>query len=156
MKSFVPIALCLLAGFCVCSVADEPAELAVVVNKSRMPDTADLGELRQMILGDRLRWSDGEGVVAVETPADSPQRAMMLRTVFKMNDAALRRYYMLATFNGKDVVMPREVSSANALKKFVAGNPGAVGCIFASEVDDTVKILKVDGAAPGEPGYKLR
>jgi len=63
---------------------------------------------------------------------------------------------MQLAFTGKDVVMPRDVSSAAALKKFVAGNPGAVGCILASEVDDSVKVLKVDGAAPGEPGYKLR
>jgi|ERR1700733_1976229 len=156
MKSLVPIALSLFAGFCVCSVADEPPELAVVVNKSRVPATADLAELRQMILGDRLKWRDGEGVLAVQTPPDSPERALMMKTVFKMNDAALKRYYMLATFNGKEVVMPRDVSSAAALKKFVAGNPGAVGCIFASDVDDSVKVLKVDGAAPGEPGYKLR
>lgn len=156
MKCLVPITISLLAGSCVCSAVDEPAELAVVVNKSRQPDTADLAELRQMILGDRLRWRDGEGVVAVQTPADSPERALMMKTIFKMNDAALKRYYMLAVFNGKEVVMPREVSSVAALKKFVATNPGAVGCIFASEVDDTVKVIKVDGAAPGDPGYKLR
>jgi hypothetical protein len=155
MKSLVPISLALLTGLSVCCVADEPAELAVVVNKSR-PDSADLGELRQMILGEKAKWKDGMGVVAVETPADSPARALMMKTIFKMNDAALKRYYMLATFNGKELAAPKEVASAAALKKFVASTPGAVGCILASDVDDTVKVLKVDGAAPGDPGYKLR
>ncbi len=157
MKSVVPISLSLLAGFCVCSIADEPADLAVVVNKATTPDTADLGEIRQMILGERLKWrNDGEPVIAVQTPPDSPERALEMKTVYRMNDSALRRYYMLAVFNGKEVAQPRDVSSAAALKKFVATNPGSIGCILASEVDASVKVLKVDGAAPGEPGYKLR
>jgi hypothetical protein len=157
MKSLVPITLSLLTGFCVCSIADEPADLAVVVNKSTGPENVDLGELRQMILGDRLKWrNDGQAVLAVQTPPDSPERALAMKTVYRMNDSALRRYYMLAVFNGKEVAQPRDVASAAALKKFVATNPGAIGCILASEVDPSVKVLKVDGAAPGEPGYKLR
>jgi hypothetical protein len=62
---------------------------------------------------------------------------------------------MQAVFTGKDVVQPQEVSSAAALKQLVGRTPGGIGCIFGSQADDTVKILKVDGVAPGEPGYKL-
>jgi hypothetical protein len=156
MKSLVPIVLSLLGLSCVCSSADEPADLAVVVNKSRAPESADLSELRQMILGARLKWRDGAAVLAVETRPDSPERALVMKALYRMNDAALRRYYMLAAFNGTEVSQPRDVPTAAALKKFVASNPGAVGCILASDVDDSVKILKVDGTAPGEPGYKLR
>jgi hypothetical protein len=156
MKSLIPIALALLAGSVLCSAGDEAAGLAVVVNKSTLPETVELGELRQMILGEKVKWRDGGTVIAVQTPPNSPEREMVMKTVYRMSDPALRRYYMLATFNGKELVMPRDVNSAAALKKFVATNPGAVGCIFASEVDDTVKVLKVDGAAPGDPGYKLR
>jgi hypothetical protein len=157
MKSFVPITLSLLAGFCVCSTADEPADLAVVVNKATGPEGVELGELRQMILGERLKWrNDGQAVIAVQTPPDSPERVLEMKAVYRMNDSALRRYYMLAAFNGKEIAQPRDVASAAALKKFVSTNPGAIGCILASEVDASVKILKVDGAAPGEPGYKLR
>jgi hypothetical protein len=157
MKSFVPITLSLLAGFCVCSTADEPADLAVVVNKATGPEGVELGELRQMILGERLKWrNDGQVVIAVQTPPDSPERALEMKAVYRMNDSALRRYYMLAAFNGKEIAQPRDVASAAALKKFVATTPGAIGCILSSEVDASVKVLKVDGAAPGEPAYKLR
>jgi hypothetical protein len=156
MKSLVPIVLSLLAGSCVCSAVDEP-DLAVVVNKTTTSENVDLSELRQMILGDRLKWrSDGQVVLAVQTPPDSPERALAMKSLYRMNDSALKRYYMLAVFNGKEVVQPRDVSSAAALKKFVATNPGAIGCILASEVDPSVKVLKVDGVAPGDPAYKLR
>jgi hypothetical protein len=72
-----------------------------------------------------------------------------------MSDAVLKRYLMHAAFTGQELSAPKEVASAAALKQFVAHTPGAIGCILASEVDDTVKIIKVDGAAPGEVGYKL-
>ena len=157
MKSLIPITLSLLAGFCVCSTADEPADLAVVVNKATGPETVELGELRQMILGERLKWrNDGQVVIAVQTPPDSPERALEMKAVYRMNDSALRRYYMLAAFNGKDTAPPKDLPSAAALKQFVAGNPGAIGCIFAADVDASVKVLKVDGVAPGDPTYKLR
>jgi hypothetical protein len=155
MKLLVPIALSLLAASSACYAAEKPAELAIIVNKTS-PETADLEELRQMILGNKLKWRDGQNVIAVQTPPDSPERVLMMKTVFKMNEAALKRYYMFVAFNGKEVVMPRDLASSAALKKFVASNPGAVGCILATEVDESIKVLKVDGASPGDPGYKLR
>ena len=143
-----------LAAFLVCSAA-EP-ELAVVVHKSTTVDAVSSGDLRLMILGEKSKWPDGKKVTAIETPLDSPERALLLKTVCKMTDAVLKRYYMHAAFTGTEISAPKEVASSEALKQFVARTPGAIGCILASDVDDTVKVLKVDGAAPGEAAYKLR
>jgi ABC-type phosphate transport system substrate-binding protein len=145
----------LLLTVLVCSAADE-AELAVVVNKATAAETISSGDLRLMILGEKSKWPDGKRVAAVQTPPASPERALLLKAVYKMSDAVLKRYYMHAAFTGTDVALPRDVASADALKQFVAVTPGAIGCILASEVDPSVKVLKVDGSAPGEPGYKLR
>jgi ABC-type phosphate transport system substrate-binding protein len=156
LKSIIVIALSLLAGSYVCSAVDEPAELAVIVNKAMPSETAEPAELRLMFLGEKPKWPGGQNVIAVETPAGSPERAALLRTVYKMSAEALIRYNLQAAFTGKEIAPPKEVSSTAALKKFVASNPGAIGCLFASEVDDSVKVLKVSGASPGEPNYKLR
>jgi hypothetical protein len=153
MKSLVPITLILLGASCACYAAED---MAVVVNKSVSLDTLSASDVRVMILGEKQKWPDGKAVIAVEAPAESPERAMQLKTVNKMTDAALKRYYMLAAFKGKDTTPPKDLASAAALKLFVASNPGAIGCIFASEVDASVKVLKVDGVAPGDPAYKLR
>lgn len=149
-------ALALLAGFHVCAAADETPELAVVVNRSTSLDAVTSGELRLMILGEKAKWPDGKPVTPVQTPPESSEKALLLKTVCKMSDSVLKRYYLQAAFTGKDIVPPKDVASAAALKQFVARTPGAIGCILASDVDDTVKVLKVDGSAPGEPGYKLR
>jgi len=152
MRLFIPIAaLILLTG----ALADE-AELAVVVNKSATVATISSNELRQMTLGEKEKWPDGKKVIVVQTPAQSPERALVLKAVFKMTDVVLKRYMMHAAFTGQELAPPKDVASAAALKEFVARTPGAIGFILASDADDTVKVLKVDGASPGEPGYKLR
>jgi hypothetical protein len=154
--SFLILALALEALSGLCSAADDSAELAVVVSKATPVATVSLGDLRLMLLGEKSKWADGMAVIAVQTPPQSPERELQSKTVSKMSDAALKRYYMLAIFNGKEIAIPKDVASVGALKKFVAGTPGAIGCILATEVDDTVKVLKVDGSAPGDSGYKLR
>jgi ABC-type phosphate transport system substrate-binding protein len=130
-------------------------ELAVVVNKSTAVTTISTSELRQMMLGEKTKWSDGKKVLTVETPPDSPEKALLLKAVIKMNDAMLKRYQMHAAFTGQELSAPKDVASSGALKQFVAHTPGAIGCILAADVDDTVTVIKVDGAAPGEPAYKL-
>ena len=40
--------------------------------------------------------------------------------------------------------------------KFVSFVSGAIGYVRPEEVDASVKVLRVDGLAPGDPGYKLK
>ena len=157
LKSLVPIlALAILYGVLAGSAAPEGADLAIVVNKSTTLDTVSSADLRSMILGEKTKWPDGKKVTPVETSPQAPERALLLKVVLKMSDAVLKRYYMQAAFTGKDILPPPELPTPAALKQFVARTPGAIGCILASDVDNTVTVLKVDGAAPGEAGYKLR
>jgi ABC-type phosphate transport system substrate-binding protein len=149
------LVLALLDCFPVCCSA-AGAELAIVVNKATTIETISSADLRSMFLGDKTKWPDGKKVTPVQTSLESPEGVLLLKVVCKMSDAVLKRYYMQAAFTGKDVVQPVGVPSAAALKQFVARTPGAVGGILASDVDGTVTVLKVDGAAPGESGYKLR
>jgi ABC-type phosphate transport system substrate-binding protein len=39
--------------------------------------------------------------------------------------------------------------------KFVASVPNAIGYVDASSADPNVRVLKIDGRAPGDPGYEL-
>jgi hypothetical protein len=51
------------------------------------------------------------------------------------------------------------VSSSKDVKSFVASSPGAIGFMKASDLpagDTMVKTVKVDGAAAGDAGYKIK
>jgi hypothetical protein len=51
---------------------------------------------------------------------------------------------------------PRQQNSTPDVIKFISYVPGAIGYVRADEVDASVKVLRVDGLAPGEPGYKIK
>jgi hypothetical protein len=88
----------------------------------------------------------------------APERTAFLKIVCGMTDADLGKYFLQAAFTGKSATPPKEVSSAAAVKSFVASSPGAIGFIKASDLqagDTTVKTVKVDTAA-SDPGYKIK
>ncbi len=156
MRLIIPIlVLTLLKCFAAANAAPGDA-LAIVVNKSTTLETISSADLRAMILGEKTKWPDGKKVTPVQTSPQSPEGILLLKVVCKMSEAALKRYYMQAAFTGKNIVPPGDLPSAAALKQFVARTPGAIGGILLSDVDNTVSVLKVDGSAPGEPGYKLQ
>jgi hypothetical protein len=53
-------------------------------------------------------------------------------------------------------VPPKVFSSDVELRQSVASAPNAVGFIKASQVDDSVKVVAVEGNRPGQAAYKLR
>jgi ABC-type phosphate transport system substrate-binding protein len=136
--------------------AGEP--IVVIVNNANPVESLSLGELKKLFLGDRSRWDTGKAVAPVMLGPGAPERTVFLKIVCGMNDADLGKYFLQAAFTGKSATPPKEVGSAAAVKSFVAGSPGAIGFVKASDLpagDATVKAVKVDAAA-SDPGYKIK
>jgi hypothetical protein len=57
---------------------------------------------------------------------------------------------------GEILVSPKTLSSPEGVRKFVFNVPGAIGYLRMSDVDDTVKVLKIDGHSPNDPQYTLK
>jgi len=136
--------------------AGEP--IVVIVNSANPVESLSLGELKKLFLGDRSRWDTGKAVAPVMIGPGATERTAFLKIVCGMNDADLGKYFLQAAFTGKSATPPKEVGSAAAVKSFVAGSPGAIGFVKASDLpagDTTVKAVKVDTAA-SDPGYKIK
>ena len=136
--------------------AGEP--IVVIVNSANPVESLSLGELKKLFLGDRSRWDTGKAVAPVIIGPGASERTAFLKIVCGMNDADLGKYFLQAAFTGKSATPPKEVGSAAAVKSFVAGSPGAIGFVKASDLpagDTTVKAVKVDAAA-SDPGYKIK
>ena len=132
--------------------------IVVIVNNANPVDNLSLGELKKLFLGDRSRWDTGKAVAPVMLAPGAPERTAFLKIVCGMNDADLGKYFLQAAFTGKSATPPKEVGSAAAVKAFVAGSPGGIGFLKASDLsagDTTVKAVKVDTAA-SDPGYKIK
>jgi phosphate transport system substrate-binding protein len=135
--------------------------IVVIVNGANPVEDLSLGELRKLFLGDKSHWDKGRAVATVMVGPGAPERAAFLKIVCGMSDVDMGKYFMQAAFNGKSVAPPKDVASAAAVKSVVANSPGAIGFVKISDFrgnafDGLIKSVKLDGAAAGDPGYKLK
>jgi hypothetical protein len=78
-----------------------------------------------------------------------------LRLIYRMSERDFNRYFLHGTFTGETQSVPKTLATAAGVDKFVFNVPGAIGYVRASEVDDSVKVVRVDGRAPRDGGYPL-
>jgi hypothetical protein len=139
--------------FVLAGAADAMAQdVAVVVHRSNPADTISMSDLRKFLLTQQTQWPNGKKVTVVMTQSE---RTGTLKTVCGMNENDFNVHLMHATFNGDSADPPKVVGSGVQVKQTVAGAVGAIGFMRASDVDESVKVLKVNGFVPGQPGYPV-
>ncbi len=142
------------------ALADDAAQqppLAVIVHKSSPVDDIAIADLRKMLTGALRTWPDSNPIVLVQQPDSSPGQKRMLQLVLKTNPAAYNRSLLRAQFQGGLVPTIKVINSdANAIA-FVWNVPGALSMVDSTlaAASPHVKVLKVDGKLPTEPGYAL-
>ena len=133
--------------------AAEP--LAIVVNKANPMTEVSLSDLRKIYRGQRGRWSNGRRVTIVMRDPGAPERNAILRSLYGLDEEEYRRGFLQAIFTGEASDAPKMLATPNGVLRFVFNVPGAIGYVRASEVDGSVKMLRVDGRLPGDSGYGL-
>ncbi len=130
-------------------------DLAIIVNKSSPVNDISLVNLRKLFLAEQKYWPNGRRVTVVMREPGQAERAAVLQQLYRMSNRDYERYFLRAEFTGEASGAPKSLSSAAGVRKFVYNVPGAIGYVRADEVDGSVKVVRVDGRAPGEPGYRL-
>jgi len=129
--------------------------LAIVVNRSNPMNDISLAELRRIYRGQRGRWSNGRRVTLVMRNPGAPERGAILRSLYGVDEEENRRGFLQAILTGEASDAPKLLATPNGVLRFVFNVPGAIGYVRASEVDASVKTLRVDGRLPGDAGYGL-
>ena len=135
--------------------AQETEPLAIVVNRNNPLNEISLVDLRRVFRGQRSRWSNGRRVTLVMRDPGAVERQAILKSVYGVAEAEYGRSYMQAVFSGEIVDAPKTLASPNGVLRFVYNVPGAIGYVRARDADTSVKMLRIDGRLPGEPGYRL-
>ena len=135
---------------------DKAGDLAIIANKNSALDNVSSDELTKIFRAEKTKDSAGVRLIVTSREAGSPERAAALSGIYKMSEDEYSKYFLQATFTGLVQSPPRQLSSAAIAKSFVASAPGGLSYVRASEADDSVKILTVDGHAPGDPAYPLK
>jgi ABC-type phosphate transport system substrate-binding protein len=123
------------------TVSAAPEEVDVVVNKANNVGATAREEVRRIFLGEKTSWPDGKHITILMLPRGQPERELVLREVYKMNEADYTRYFLQAAFTGRVEAAPKELSSAAEMKSRLAANPNAIGYLKKEDVDDSVKVL---------------
>jgi ABC-type phosphate transport system substrate-binding protein len=132
-------------------------ELAIIVNKSNPNDNLSFSELREYFMAERNNWSDGAGKVRViMREPGGLERTTVLRLIYDMDEKDFNSYFLGKKFRGEILEEPRVRSSTPDMIKTISNVPGAIGYVRTDEVDASVKVLRVDGLAPGDVGYRIR
>lgn len=137
--------------------SDSPeGNLAILVNTTNPVDNLSLPELRKVFLGERSHWPNGRRITLVMLEPGQPERKALIREVCQMTESDFSRHFLQGVFTGEVLVSPKTLSSPAGARKFVFNVPGAIGFVRASDVDSSVKVIRVDGRLPGDKEYGLR
>jgi ABC-type phosphate transport system substrate-binding protein len=136
--------------------ATSDQDLAIIVNQSNPVDNLSLQDLRIVFLGERSHWPNGRRITLVMMEPGLPERRAVLREIYRMNETDFRRHFLQGLFTGEVFVSPKTLASPVGVRKFVFNVPGAIGYVRASDADDTVKVIRIDGHLPDDKDYALR
>jgi len=132
-------------GGCAISIgwaAEEP--LAVIVQATHSKLSMSKGELAAIYRRKRNYWEDGTKIQPVNLPADNPARRAFSKAVLGHAPEELEQYWNDRYFHG--ILPPYVLSSEEAVLRFVAETPGAIGYVPYCDADKRVTVLLVINA----------
>ena len=130
--------------------------VAIIVNQSNPVENFSFDDLRKIFLGERSHWPNGRRITLVMLDPSQPERKAVLRDIYRMNKKDFNNHFIQRVFSGAVFVSPRNLATPPDVLKFVFNVPGAIGYVRASDVDSTVKVLRVDGRVPADKDYRFR
>jgi ABC-type phosphate transport system substrate-binding protein len=136
------VALAILAsGAWLLSARAAFQEVDIVVNKSHSVAPLSREEVRRIFTGEKSSWPGGKRITVLMLGSEQPERRVILREVFKMNESDYTKYFLQAAFAGRVQAAPKDVLSAAQMKAHLAANPNAIGYLSRDDLDDSVRVV---------------
>lgn len=131
-------------------------DVAIVVNKDNPINELSIRELTAVFELQQQFWKGGSKVRVIMQKAGCRERKVMLKNVYYRTDESLNKYWLIRMFKAEIADLPEIEASNEKVKQVVSKHVDAIGFIDASKVDDTVKVLKIDGLLPGAEKYRMK
>ncbi|HEX3703790.1 MAG TPA: hypothetical protein VHU82_10685 [Vicinamibacterales bacterium] len=130
-------------------------DLAIVVHPDTPVTQLTFAELRQVFLGERQYWNPATPVVLLIRAPTSAERDAVLNVIYQMHEPQFKQYWIAKIFRAEMTSPPKLVYSNESANQLVAAIPGAIAFMAAGDVKPGLKVIRIDGHLPGEPGYRL-
>jgi ABC-type phosphate transport system substrate-binding protein len=151
------VASIMLAASTVLAQETETSDaIAIVVHKNTEVDNVSLHELRNIFLANQQFWPDRTRIILLVRAPKSEERDFVLDTIYQMDEAQFRQYWIAKMFRAEVPRGPKIVFSTDMMLELVVAIPGSISFINASEITDDVRVVRVDGKLPNDEGYPLK
>lgn len=115
----------------------------VTVVSAKSPITAlSKGDVTDIFLGKVIRVAEGAQAIPIDQPESSTVREEFYRETTGKTAAQLKAHWSKILFTGRGQP-PRTVPNSAEVKKALAANPFAIGYIEETEIDPSVRVLRV-------------
>jgi ABC-type phosphate transport system substrate-binding protein len=132
------------------------SDIAVIVNPSNPVTTLSLSDLRKILSGDKHNWAGSLRVKIVVRAPGTRERLTLLR-ILGMSESEYKQFWTAQVFRGEADAEPTILPSFGMVKEAVSTFPGAIALVEAQDIREgmALKVVKIDGKSPGDPGYPL-
>ena len=145
MPKFIFMTVLILALMASCSwllaISADVEEIDIVVPKSNQVGPLSREEVRRIFMSEKSSWPGGKHITVLMFAPGQRERAIVLRDLFKMNEADYTKYFLQAAFTGRVQAPPKDLPSAAQVKARLAANPNAIGYLNKQDVDDSVRVV---------------
>ncbi len=132
----------------------QAADVAVVVNSSSRLSNVSLVDLRKIFAGEKRTWPGGVPIKLIIRAPGCHERFVLLK-LLGMTENEYKQYWSAQTFRGEAESEPFTAPSLGMTLEAVRIFAGAITLIDSQDVKPGIKVLKLEGHMPGEPGYAL-
>ena len=141
------------------AVAEEgtaQSPIAIVVHKDTEVYDLTLGQLRNIFLANQQFWENRTRIILLVRAPKSEERDFVLNTIYQMDEAQFRQYWIAKMFRAEVPRGPKIVFSTDMMLELVVAVPGSISFIDARQVTDDVRVVRIDGKLPADAGYPLK
>jgi hypothetical protein len=112
-----------------------------------------MSELQKILLGERTYWKGSRKIILLLPTVGSPERQTALRLI-SMDESNYRQYWQDKASGNAGSVAPTASASGFAVN-VVADTEDAIAVVPLADVKGSVKLLRIDGASPGDASYPI-
>lgn len=152
--ALVVLAWSLVSPFDPGARAEANQPLFVVVGASTDMTDISLAALRRAFQGEPAFTPSGKRLVPLNHAIGIPERVAFDRGVLGLEPDEVGRFWINRRIRDEGAP-PRTLPSAELGVRVVASYPGAITYIQAKFLNPSVRVLRIDGKLPGDPGYLL-
>ena len=154
--AFAALLICAFVLLVPAPAHTQTGDIAVVVHPDVPVSNLSLADLRRILLGDREFWTTGVRVTLLIRAPIARERDAAVKDVCQMTEAQFRQHWIGKVFRAESPSGPKIVYSTEMALEQVSRTPGALSFVPAAVAGRGVKVLRIDGKAPGQPGYSVK